>query len=90
MFWFHALRKAPLLRSWNRRKTCDNIRSMENKTYVLTLLGKRTPHKVEAVSVTKEQGRLIFKNAKGEESGNFDVTEVKGYHVEPLVSRAAR
>lgn len=56
---------------------------MEDKIYIVSFRSPGTPHRVEAATVKREDGRFIFTNTKGEETGNFNDTDVRGYSLEP-------
>jgi hypothetical protein len=56
---------------------------MEDKTYIITLRAKSTPHKLEAATHKTVDGWIIFTNAKGEETGKFYEPDVMGFSVEP-------
>jgi hypothetical protein len=61
----------------------DTITDMEDKLYNVTFRAKSNPVKLEAATVKREGGRLIFTNTKGEETGNYNDADVAGYAAEP-------
>jgi len=78
---FFALRASVFLNEASL--ACDNIiRIMEDKTYSVTLKSKT--QLVLAATVKTEGGRLIFTNAAGEVTGNFDA-KTTSYIVSPPI-----
>ncbi|MGE5644642.1 MAG: hypothetical protein ACM336_02500 [Acidobacteriota bacterium] len=58
---------------------------MADKRYIVSFRKPRsTPHEVDAATVKRQDGRLIFIDSTGEETGNFNDADVMGYSLKPV------
>jgi hypothetical protein len=61
----------------------------ENRIWIISVRGKKDPHRVDASHAQEREGRLVLTDSTGETVGSFCLADVQGYPVEPSPVRTA-